>query len=79
MVELKEVRSYYNLALKYCIKKKRDTIAYDLIKFSKDMIFHLLIDQEDMMLLIQNKLYVVIEKLVFSHCEFLYEEREIEH
>ena len=35
-----------------------------------------MVDQEDIMLLIQNKLYVVIERLVFSHCEFLYVEHE---
>jgi len=34
MVELKEIRNYYSLALKYCIKKKRDVIAFDLINFS---------------------------------------------
>jgi hypothetical protein len=52
MVELKEIRKYYSLALKYCIKKKRDVIAFDLIKFSQEMVFHLMVDQEDIMLLI---------------------------
>jgi hypothetical protein len=72
MVQLKQIRQYYNLALKYCIKRKRDVIAFDLIKFSQEMMFHLCMDQNDMTLLLQNKLYVVIERLVFSHCEFKY-------
>ena len=34
MVQLLKIREYYNKALKFSIKRKRDTIAFDLIKFS---------------------------------------------
>jgi len=70
MIAIKKVRGFYNQALAYTIRKRRDVLAFDLIKFSQEMRFHLIIIQSDMTLLIQNKLYAVIEQLIFSHCEY---------
>ena len=36
MVAIRKVRNFYNRALAYTIKKKRDVIAFDLIKFSQE-------------------------------------------
>lgn len=70
MVAIRGVREFYNRAISYTIEKKRDVLAFDLISFSQEMNFHLVIHSSDMDRLIQNQLYAVIEQLIFSHCEF---------
>ena len=52
MVAIKKVREFYNQALSYSIEKRRDVLAFDLIKFSKEMNFHLVIVKSDMALLV---------------------------
>ena len=52
MVAIKKVREFYNKALAYTIEKRRDVLAFDLIKFSQVMNFHLIVNKADMTLLI---------------------------
>jgi hypothetical protein len=61
MIAIKKVREFYNEALAYSIEKRRDVLAFDLIKFSQLMNFHLIINKAGMTMLVKNKLYAVIE------------------
>jgi len=52
MVAIKKVRDFYNQALAYTVEKRRDVLAFDLIKFAQESNFHLIIIKATMTLLI---------------------------
>ena len=78
MATRKKAKKLYCEAIQYCIHKKRDIVAFQLIAFSREMAFQLSIQEKQMDELINNKASGIIERLVNSNAIYLTDERNLD-
>ena len=68
LVHISSVKVLFSEALKFAIDRARDVVAFDLIQYSKQLIFQLTITEHEQSELIKNEWFTIIEKLVTSSC-----------
>ena len=68
LVHISSVKVLFSEALKFAIDRARDVVAFDLIQYSKQLIFQLTITEHEQSELIKNEWFTIIEKLVCSSC-----------
>lgn len=60
-----------NRSLWFAIKTQRESIAFDLIEYSKEKGFTLLIREQEILILIKASMFLLIEDLVNANCFFM--------
>ena len=60
-----------NRSLWFAIKTQRESIAFDMIEYSKEKGFTLLIREQEMLILIKSDMFLLIEDLINANCFFM--------
>jgi len=82
-----EVRSLHSLskfrelmseALIMSIHRLREMVSYELLMFSKSRLFPMIITENEVQILVQNKMYDLIEELIFTNSLLRIEARRLD-
>lgn len=71
LIHLKAIREVLSEALRTSIRLNREVISLDLLLFARSRLVNLSITDNELEILIHDKMYVVIEKLVIFNSNLI--------